>query len=395
MQWSDEEREKRAKETAERNARLVREREERQRKLMERDQSLAENRETSPLNMQAGEGKQYVMDEGNYGDNAQGLFGWANNNPSSKNAIYDTEFINSAAGGAGTADMIIEMRGKGRTAEGKEVTIKGKDNKDVKIFYRQVGEQVEGQAPVVCVHGVLDHSWSWREMQQLMAKDGVASYALDMPGCGYSSWPQPGFDYEWSEEGVKETLGRFVEAAGINGPITLMVQGFVYGQYALIWGLENPDLVQRIIVLNTPLRPGTPLPFVLQQYQLPIVASFVAQDAMRAERFLEGGCAYAIDPSDCDRYREPFLESMMPGLAVTDLMKRFDMEKTLSKTAALASKDGAGSSVLVAWATDDKYLTQDSAKAFCDQNGANFIAIPVKFLMAPHSRALVVSSTCT
>ena len=136
-------------------------------------------------------------------------------------------------GGAGTADMIIEMRGKGRTAEGKEVTIKGKDNKDVKIFYRQVGEQVEGQAPVVCVHGVLDHSWSWREMQQLMAKDGVASYALDMPGCGYSSWPQPGFDYEWSEEGVKETLSRFVEAAGINGPITLMVQGFVYGQVAL------------------------------------------------------------------------------------------------------------------------------------------------------------------
>ena len=164
-------------------------------------------------------------------------------------------------------------------------------------------------------------------------------------------------------------------------------------QYALIWGLENPDLVQRIIVLNTPLSPGTPLPFVLQQYQLPIVASFVAQDAMRAERFLEGGCAYAIDPNDCDRYREPFLESMMPGLAVTDLMKRFDMEKTLSKTAALASKDGAGSSVLVAWATDDKYLTQDSAKAFCDQNGANFIAIPVKILMAPQS-APVASSPC-
>jgi hypothetical protein len=40
---------RRAKETAERNARLVREREERQRKLMERDQSLAENRETSVL----------------------------------------------------------------------------------------------------------------------------------------------------------------------------------------------------------------------------------------------------------------------------------------------------------------------------------------------------------
>ena len=28
------------------------------------------------------------------GAEASGLFGWANNNPSSKNAFYDTEFIN-------------------------------------------------------------------------------------------------------------------------------------------------------------------------------------------------------------------------------------------------------------------------------------------------------------
>ena len=49
------------------------------------------------------------------GDNAEGLFGWANNNPSSKNAIYDTEFINSAAGGGNVGEMMIAMRGKGRT----------------------------------------------------------------------------------------------------------------------------------------------------------------------------------------------------------------------------------------------------------------------------------------
>lgn len=49
-----------------------------------------------PLDMEARE-DDFVMQEGNYGDNAQGLFGWANNNPSSKNAIYDTEFIQSAA----------------------------------------------------------------------------------------------------------------------------------------------------------------------------------------------------------------------------------------------------------------------------------------------------------
>lgn len=144
----------------------------------------------------------------------------------------------------------------------------------------------------------------------------------------------------------------------------------------MIWGLENPDKVQRIVVLNTPLNQGTPLPFVLQQYQLPIVASFVAQDAMRAERFLEGGCAYAINVEYCDRYREPFLESMMPGLAVTDLMKRFDMEKTLTKAKNLTAK--GGTSVLVAWAQNDKYLDAAAAQAFCQATGANYIAIPVR-----------------
>ena len=34
---------------------------------------------------------------------------------------------------------------------------------------------------------------------------------------------------------------------------------------------------------------------------------------MRAERFLEGGSSYSMDVDDADRYREPFLESMMPG----------------------------------------------------------------------------------
>jgi hypothetical protein len=57
-----------------------------------------------------------VMAEGNYGEKATGLFGWANNNPSSKNAIYDTEFINSAAGGGNVGEMMVGMRGKGKVA---------------------------------------------------------------------------------------------------------------------------------------------------------------------------------------------------------------------------------------------------------------------------------------
>mmetsp|Transcript_30960 Transcript_30960/g.72388 ORF Transcript_30960/g.72388 Transcript_30960/m.72388 type:complete len:444 (+) Transcript_30960:3-1334(+) len=372
MKWTDEERAARAQAQAQRNAKLIAEREERQRKLAERDSFLDEQRKTIPQNMQK-EGSQYVMPEGNYGAEAGGLFGWANNNPSSKSAVYDTEFINSATGGAGVGDMMLELRGQGRTDESKEVQIEGKDGKPITIFYREMGQPVEGQGPVVCVHGVLDHSWSYREMMQMMANDGIQSFALDMPGCGYSAWPQPGYEYDWSEEGVKQTLDRFLDAAGIKTPVTLMVQGYVYGQYALIWGQENPDKVQRIIVLNTPLQTGTALPFPLQQYQLPIVSSFVAQDAMRAERFLEGGCAYAIESDTCDRYREPFLESMMPGLAVVDLMQKFNMDKTLQKAKSLVASGAVPT--LVAWATSDKYLTTEDAEAFCAETGATYAPI--------------------
>jgi hypothetical protein len=41
---------------------------------------------------------------------------------------------------------------------------------------------------------------------QLMAKDGIKSYALDMPGCGYSTWPQPGYDFEFNGDSVKGAL---------------------------------------------------------------------------------------------------------------------------------------------------------------------------------------------
>lgn len=37
-------------------------------------------------------------------------------------------------------EMMIAMRGKGRTEESREVQILGKDNKPLTIYYRQMGE---------------------------------------------------------------------------------------------------------------------------------------------------------------------------------------------------------------------------------------------------------------
>jgi hypothetical protein len=63
-------------------------------------------------------------------------------------AIYDTEFINSAAGGGNVGEMMIEMRGKGKTEEGAQVQIKGIKDKDISIYYRSMGQAQEGCATV-------------------------------------------------------------------------------------------------------------------------------------------------------------------------------------------------------------------------------------------------------
>jgi pimeloyl-ACP methyl ester carboxylesterase len=182
-------------------------------------------------------------------------------------------------------------------------------------------------------------------------------------------------DYDYTEENIKKLFTEFVDGVGLP-KVALVVQGFIYSQYALMWALENPSRVDRIVILNAPLKAGTEMPFVLKQYTLPIVSNFVAQDAMRAERFLEGGSAYSMAVEDADRYREPFLESMMPGLALVDLMSKCKYEQLLQKVEAAVKTSSL--KVRVAWGMDDPYLAAIDAQAFCEATSAEFVAVQGK-----------------
>ncbi len=41
-------------------------------------------------------------------------------------------------------EMMIELRGKGKTEEGAQVQIKGRAGKDLSIYYRSMGQGQEG-----------------------------------------------------------------------------------------------------------------------------------------------------------------------------------------------------------------------------------------------------------
>lgn len=83
----------------ERREQLAREREERIReKRRKRLEELAEREGTAPMGTapvqdnQSEPAEGMAMPKGNYGEDASGLFGWVNQNPSSKNAVYMPAF---------------------------------------------------------------------------------------------------------------------------------------------------------------------------------------------------------------------------------------------------------------------------------------------------------------
>lgn len=52
--------------------------------------------------------------------------------------------------------------------------------------------------------------------------------------------------------------------------ITSAPQGFVLGQYALLWAARHPDKVSRLLLLNTPISLGAKLRPELAAYKTPI-----------------------------------------------------------------------------------------------------------------------------
>ena len=118
---------------------------------------------------------------------------------------------------------------------------------------------------VLLLHGLGSSSYSFRRTLALLGAAGVNAVAPDWPGHGDSAKPAPGgggggggaFDY--SEAAFVAALDAFVAAADLRKPLALVVQGSVLPQYALLWAAGRPDLVERLVVLNTPLSPRAQL----------------------------------------------------------------------------------------------------------------------------------------
>lgn len=128
-----------------------------------------------------------------------------------------------------------------RAIEEAELVVDG-----VRVFYRRVpGEGT----PVVYCHGNPTHGEDWLPFLEC----GGAAIAVDMPGWGRSDRPDPArFDY--SMYGLSAFLEKCLDELGV-GQRKLVVHD--WGGLALIGAQRRPELVEKLVVINTvPLLSG-------------------------------------------------------------------------------------------------------------------------------------------
>ncbi|KAL1195330.1 hypothetical protein V5N11_013732 [Cardamine amara subsp. amara] len=301
---------------------------------------------------------------GNSGDEDPSFnpFGFVTDNPSSRSAIQLPE---SPAEDGNVGQMLYRTEDKG-----KEYGSTIKSGK-LRWFVRETGSKESRRGTIVFVHGAPTQSFSYRTVMSQMSDAGFHCFAPDWIGFGFSSKPQPGYGFNYTEKEYHEAFDKLLDVLEVKSPFFLVVQGFLVGSYGLTWALKNPSKVEKIAILNSPLTVSSPVPGLFKQLRIPLFGEFTCQNAILAERFIEGGSPYVLKNEKADVYRLPYLSSGGPGFALLETAKKINFGDTLSQIVKGFSSGSWDKPTLLAWGIADKYLPQSIAEEFKKQNPQN------------------------
>lgn len=122
-------------------------------------------------------------------------------------------------------------------------------------------EAVGRGRPLVLLHGWIN-SWDvWRDaMLALAGENSYKVYALDFWGFGDSSKPQDASPTAFHIDSFVEMVRQFMDHMGIvSAPIAGHSMG---GTVALQFAIANPDRVERVIAVGSPIKGTTLNPFL-------------------------------------------------------------------------------------------------------------------------------------
>jgi pimeloyl-ACP methyl ester carboxylesterase len=194
-------------------------------------------------------------------------------------------------------------------------------------FYRAT-EVPSKKPPVLLLHGLPAHSYTWRGVMDILADLGYRAIAPDWIGSGFSDKPNSR-DFAYTPEAFSTALGDLITALKLE-KFYLVVQGFL-GSVGVQYALEHPERIEKLVILNTPISTDARLPWVMKQLSIPFVGDMMTQDPLLVDRTLEKGSGFVVGDRDLDVLRKPFLQSSSVGRALMMTLKQLQLDKVTAE----------------------------------------------------------------
>ncbi|MFB8796022.1 MAG: alpha/beta fold hydrolase [Microcoleus sp.] len=225
-------------------------------------------------------------------------------------------------------------------------------------FYRETNPVNESdKPPVLLLHGLPSQSFTWTVIMPDLAAQGFRSIAPDWVGYGRSAKPDKR-DFAYTPDAFVEALAGFIQALEIDR-FYLVVQGFL-ASAGIQYALRNPDKIERLVVINTPISADIKLPWKMQQLGLPFIGDMMTQDPLLVDRTLEGGCRKTISDKDLDVYRRPFLKSSDAGRSLMNTVRNIQLPQSMAEIES--GFQGWTRPTLFVWGLTDPWLSVEPAQ---------------------------------
>lgn len=230
-------------------------------------------------------------------------------------------------------------------------------------FYRQTEITSGNRTPVLFLHGLPAHSYTWQKVMSCLADEQIPSIAPDWLGCGFSDKPNQR-DFAYTPEAFITALGELIKALELE-KFYLVVQGFL-GSVGVQYALQNPEQIEGLIILNTPLTVKAKLPWAMKQMTFPLVGDMMTQDPLLVDRTLEKGSGFVIIDADLDILRKPFLQSSAVGRSLMTILKKLQLDQTMQTIETGLSQ--WSKPTLIIWGSADTWLEVAEVKQLAATN---------------------------
>jgi pimeloyl-ACP methyl ester carboxylesterase len=207
---------------------------------------------------------------------------------------------------------------------------------------------------MLLLHGIPAQNYTWTGLMPLLSDAGYRTIAPDWIGCGNSSKPEKQ-DFPYTPAAFITALGELIDKLELE-KFTLVVQGFL-ATNGIEYAIANPDRIDKLIILNSPLNESAKLPIKIQQLGWPVAGEMLTQDPLATERTLEAGCKFVIDEKILNLYRKPFLKSTDAGRALLAIVRNLQLKQSLPKIATGLSQLEVP--IQIIWGMQDPWLQLD------------------------------------